>query len=161
MRLFIQKKRKTAAAERRNEESGIYCVAFWFHSIQLCQILGAKGLGEKDGAWLRGKGGLQEFLLFWTSGDRGWVGIVRASYRSAVHNEFFLHKNVLLLREKGFIQSLAFSGSSLAPPEPLKTESSPVVYVAFLSHSSSAPLSIGSLLCFLLRLHWVAFLSWF
>lgn len=89
------------------------------------------------------------------------MGIARASYRSAIHNEFFLHKNVLLLREKGFIQSLAFPGSSLAPQSPYELKADLWFTFPFSATVILSPLPIGSLLCFLLSLYCVAFFSWF
>lgn len=41
--------------------------------------------------------------------------IARVSFGSDVHGEFFLHKNVLLLWEKGFVQSPASLGAGSDP----------------------------------------------
>lgn len=65
----------------------------------------------------RGARGLQTLLRFLSSGDRGRVDLP-GSLGSDVHGEFFLHKNVLLLRENGFVLSPASpgAGSDLQPP---------------------------------------------
>ena len=126
-------------------------------SVKLCQILVETGRGEKDGDWQRGEGGLQVFLLFWSSGNRGWVGIARVSFRSDVHCEFFLHKNVLLLRQKGFVQSLAFPGAALAHQSAFKLEAAPWFTLPFSATAVLSPFPIRIILCFLLCLHWVTF----
>lgn len=62
--------------------------------------------------------------------------IARVSFGSDVHGEFFLHKNVLLLWEKGFVQSPASLGAG-SDRDLFQARSCFVFYISFLSHSFS------------------------
>lgn len=72
---------------------------------------------------------------------------------------FFLPKNVLFMRETGFVQSPASLQLALTP-RPLSSETLPCV-LHFFSQPQlfSSPFPIVS--SFLLYLYWVTFFSWF
>lgn len=70
-------------------------------------------------------------LLFQSSGEAGWVGIVRC------YGELFLHKNVLLLREKGFVPSLTAPAAGCDLKIRFKWEALLCFYLFFLRHSFS------------------------
>lgn len=100
----------------------------------------------------RGEDGLQMVLLCQSSGERR---LARIAWVRCAWGFFSWIKNVLLLREKGFVQS-----PELAPnPDPFQLEAAPCV-LHFLSQPIFLlSLSHCSILFLLFCLHWITLFS--
>lgn len=126
---------KTAATERRGGGSGPFVLPL----VSLSHLNFVKPWGKQgeagDGAW-RGAGArVGSSLLFQSSGER--------QCRREVPGELFLHKNVLLLREKGLAWNLVSPGTDSDPKTPFKPEAALCLtvsaFLVFLSRFHPSP----------------------